>query len=281
MHCNNVLVGIAIGLLLTGPASAQQPERTPVGSQASTTAATGSSSPVPFVGVMLDHEKELDLSSTQVEGLERLGLAVRRETIRRQADLMIAWLDLWALVDRDPNEVIDTAKVETKVRETERIRADFQLALIRAIEAAKGQLTPGQRSKLTALVRNQGADETGPSDPPGQAAASSGGHGGGHSPHGGAVGRPPVPSAPRFEPRRDVHGHVFIGGGPLWWGPPYPYWVYPGWAYVPPPVVLEPPAYVEPPAPPVYWYYCPSAGAYYPSVQTCPEPWVTVAPRGQ
>ena|SRR6267378_4057770 len=27
---------------------------------------------------------------------------------------------------------------------------------------------------------------------------------------------------------------------------------------------------------PSYWYYCPSYGAYYPSVASCPEPWVTV-----
>ena len=29
-------------------------------------------------------------------------------------------------------------------------------------------------------------------------------------------------------------------------------------------------------APASYWYYCPSYGAYYPSVQSCPEPWVLV-----
>jgi len=28
-----------------------------------------------------------------------------------------------------------------------------------------------------------------------------------------------------------------------------------------------------------YWYYCPSSKGYYPSVQTCPEPWVKVPPR--
>ena len=28
--------------------------------------------------------------------------------------------------------------------------------------------------------------------------------------------------------------------------------------------------------PPVYWYYCPSYGAYYPYVPSCPEPWVPV-----
>ena len=39
------------------------------------------------VGLMRDHEMELGLSRTQVEDLERLGLDVMRETIRRQADL--------------------------------------------------------------------------------------------------------------------------------------------------------------------------------------------------
>jgi hypothetical protein len=27
---------------------------------------------------------------------------------------------------------------------------------------------------------------------------------------------------------------------------------------------------------PGYWYYCPSYGAYYPNVATCPEPWVPI-----
>ena len=30
-----------------------------------------------------------------------------------------------------------------------------------------------------------------------------------------------------------------------------------------------------------YWYYCPSAGAYYPTVPACPEPWIKVPPRSQ
>lgn len=51
----------------------------------------------------------------------------------------------------------------------------------------------------------------------------------------------------------------------------------------------QPPTYVqqevaplapaEPPAPQAYWYYCSSTKAYYPSVQTCTEPWVKVPPR--
>jgi hypothetical protein len=28
-----------------------------------------------------------------------------------------------------------------------------------------------------------------------------------------------------------------------------------------------------------FWYYCPSARAYYPTAPTCPEPWIKVPPR--
>ena len=30
-----------------------------------------------------------------------------------------------------------------------------------------------------------------------------------------------------------------------------------------------------------YWYYCPSARAYYPTAPACPEPWIKVPPRAQ
>jgi hypothetical protein len=99
---------------------------------------------------------------------------------------------------------------------------------------------------------------------------------------------------------------VSISVGPYWWGPPYwayaPYWPYspywphspywyppPSHVYPPPPVIAEePPVYIQQPPPQVstppppsgpYWYYCPSAGGYYPSVPACPEAWIRVPPR--
>jgi len=83
---------------------------------------------------------------------------------------------------------------------------------------------------------------------------------------------------------------VFIGVGV---GPavvyPYPWWYYrPAYYYPPPVIVEEPPVYVQrqpAPAPPTmaesYWYYCASAQAYYPTVQSCPEDWIKVPPRSQ
>ena len=47
----------------------------------------------------------------------------------------------------------------------------------------------------------------------------------------------------------------------------------PGYIYEPP-VVAAPPEYV--PGADGYWYYCQSAGAYYPTAPSCPEPWIPV-----
>lgn len=110
-----------------------------------------------------------------------------------------------------------------------------------------------------------------------------------------AVGLSAIVAAPdqawAWRGHRGVRTHVVIGIGP-WWGPvyrPYPYWYWygppPFYVYYPPPVIVqEPPVYVQRPAPPTpppeaYWYYCPSARAYYPDVQRCPEAWVKVPPR--
>ena len=48
----------------------------------------------------------------------------------------------------------------------------------------------------------------------------------------------------------------------------------------PPPVPQPPAVIVQTPTPAPapaagFWYFCPSAGAYYPYVQTCPEGWQT------
>jgi len=96
----------------------------------------------------------------------------------------------------------------------------------------------------------------------------------------------------RFHGHRHGHFHsrVFIGIGPTFAA--YPYWWYypsPVYVYSPPVVIQQPPVYIQQqpaqaapaPAPQAFWYYCPSAKAYYPEAATCPEPWVKVAPRAE
>ena len=96
--------------------------------------------------------------------------------------------------------------------------------------------------------------------------------------------------APQAMADRDHHHHggghwsggvvigVPWGWGPGYgYGPPYPYgYGYP-WPYERR-VIIERervPRTEIPSGPPpaAYWYYCDSAGAYYPWVDSCPEPW--------
>jgi hypothetical protein len=50
----------------------------------------------------------------------------------------------------------------------------------------------------------------------------------------------------------------------------------PSYIHTTPAFIEPPPVYVQPSG---YWYYCPSARAYYPYVAACPEPWVPVPAR--
>jgi hypothetical protein len=105
-----------------------------------------------------------------------------------------------------------------------------------------------------------------------------GGHGGGGG-HGFSGSHGGMGGHHGFGERRFGGHHRFHGGGFI--GDPYwdPWWPYGPYAYTPSPVIVEPPpVYIEKP-PPGFWYYCPSAQAYYPNVSSCAEPWMRVAPH--
>src|SRR5579864_2908687 len=91
--------------------------------------------------------------------------------------------------------------------------------------------------------------------------AARGGHGGGHS--GGHSGGHAAASGSSSGHR--FHPHVFAGAGLF-----APFYLYP-----PPP-----PYYGSPPEGSLlFWYFCPSLGAYYPYVGECPEGWQQVLPQ--
>jgi Spy/CpxP family protein refolding chaperone len=111
--------------------------------------ADAGSSERPLITLMLRHREELRLSTDQVRDLERLKGEFQREAIRREADIRIAEMDLSSLLNTAP---VDLAKVETKVREVERFKADLRLARIRAVEQGKALLSPEQVAKLNDLL---------------------------------------------------------------------------------------------------------------------------------
>lgn len=80
------------------------------------------------------------------------------------------------------------------------------------------------------------------------------------------------------------------GGDPYGWGPDPFFYPYRPYIYNPPPLIIEqrqPPVYIQrqlaPAAPAAAassnWYYCPKPSGYYPYVQSCSQPWVSVDPR--
>ncbi|HLC41353.1 MAG TPA: periplasmic heavy metal sensor, partial [Methylomirabilota bacterium] len=103
----------------------------------------------PLITIMLRHRDELGLSTSQVQSLEKLRADFQQEATRYETDLRAAESDLASFQNADPPDI---AQVEAKVREIERLRAEFRIARIRTIEQGKAQLSPEQRSKLRALL---------------------------------------------------------------------------------------------------------------------------------
>jgi len=108
-----------------------------------------------LAGLALRHRQELALTPAQVDNLRKLGTDAQRDAIKRQADRRLAELDLRTMMMPDPadaNKARDLSKIESKVREIEKLRADGRVARIRTMEQSRQVLTPEQRDKLRALL---------------------------------------------------------------------------------------------------------------------------------
>jgi Spy/CpxP family protein refolding chaperone len=103
----------------------------------------------PPISMITRNREKLGLSTEQVRNLERLRNSFEKESIRKEADIRVAKMDLRDLLNAQP---VDMSKVEAKVREVERLRADLRFARIRTAEKGKEQLTSDQREKLEALL---------------------------------------------------------------------------------------------------------------------------------
>jgi len=102
-----------------------------------------------------------------VDSLRKLGTDARRDAIKQQADRRLAELDLRTMMapdSTDPNKPRDLARIETKVREIEKLRADGRVAQIRNLEQSRQVLTPEQREKLRTLL-SQRMQHRGPQGP--------------------------------------------------------------------------------------------------------------------
>ena len=99
----------------------------------------------PLITQILNYRDYLGLSAEQVKKLEQLRDTFQRQSIRNDADVRIIELDIAALLE---SPTVDVAKVEAKIREAEKLRADLRIARVRIIEQAKSVLTAEQRKKF-------------------------------------------------------------------------------------------------------------------------------------
>jgi Spy/CpxP family protein refolding chaperone len=102
----------------------------------------------PPISMIIRNREKLGLSTEQVRNLERLRNDFQKESIRKEADIRVAKMDLDDLLAAQP---VDMTKVEAKVREIERLRADLRFARIRTVQKGKEQLSADQRKKLDEL----------------------------------------------------------------------------------------------------------------------------------
>jgi Spy/CpxP family protein refolding chaperone len=103
----------------------------------------------PVISLMLRNREKLNLAEDQVKKLEELRSDFEKESIRNDADVRVAEIDLNQLLQA-PN--VDLPKAEGKIRELERLRADLRIARLRAVEKAKALLTPEQRKRLQEIL---------------------------------------------------------------------------------------------------------------------------------
>jgi Spy/CpxP family protein refolding chaperone len=106
----------------------------------------------PVISQLLRNREKLGLSDEQVSKLEQIRSDFEKETIRNEADIRVAEIDLNNLLQASS---ADMGKVEAKIREVERLRGDLRIARIRAIEKGKALLSPDQRKKFQDLILDQ------------------------------------------------------------------------------------------------------------------------------
>lgn len=106
----------------------------------------------PVISLLLRNREKIGLSEEQAKKLEQLRSDFEKETIRNEADIRVAEIDLNNLLQTSST---DLGKIEAKIREIEKLRADLRIARIRAIEKGKALLSADQRKKLQELTSDQ------------------------------------------------------------------------------------------------------------------------------
>ena len=87
----------------------------------------------------------LNLDEQQKKAIGEIRSTMKKDTIRKMADIRIARIELSDLLLQDP---LDLKAVEAKVRQLGSLRTEMHLSHIKALENIKAKLSPEQRKLL-------------------------------------------------------------------------------------------------------------------------------------
>jgi len=95
--------------------------------------------------------KQLDLTAAQKAAIHDISIALRKDEIKKRADLKIASTEFREYLRKDS---VDMSAVESQVKKIEGFKTAMMLNAIKAREEIKSKLTPDQRKKFIELMRD-------------------------------------------------------------------------------------------------------------------------------
>jgi protein CpxP len=95
--------------------------------------------------------KQLDLTDAQKTAIHDISVALKKDEIKKRADLKIASVEFREYLSKDS---VDMGAVESQIKKIEGFKTAMMLKAIKAREEIKSKLTPDQRKKFIELMRD-------------------------------------------------------------------------------------------------------------------------------
>ncbi len=102
----------------------------------------------PLISLILASKEQLGLTADQERTLRELRADFQKESIRQNAEIDVAELELNGLLEQ---EKVDVARAEMLAKKIAMLQAGLRVGRIKTIEAGKAVLTPEQRGKFERL----------------------------------------------------------------------------------------------------------------------------------
>lgn len=99
---------------------------------------------------MMGNMMSLELNDDQKEAMRTIHLKLKKEVIKKKADIEISEIELKEILMKDP---VDIKAAETKIKQIESLESEIKILHIKAKEEAKTKLTPEQRKEFNSNMQ--------------------------------------------------------------------------------------------------------------------------------